>query len=312
MHADAAVGRGGARARVRAPRADRATSLADLGVSLRRETPGQHRAACPRCAGRKRRPGDGALAVRLGPDGTGVFYCHRCGWSGLLRPGEGSLDRRSASALAALRGLKRWGHGSELFSCPPEGVRPAGDETGAISPTRFLSSCPPEGVRPAGDETGAASPTRFLTSCPPEGVRPAGDENGAASPTRFLTRPGTRPSMAPGEAAAPPQSPAAAPEWPAVGLSPAARRLWDSRSLLTAGSPPARYFRGRGCELPPNDVGWHPALPHPCGYVGPCILALVTDVLSGEPVSIQRTWLAADGSGKAPVGRPRSAGPGCS
>src|SRR3954454_9593703 len=75
-----------------------------------------------------------------------------------------------------------------LFSCPPEGVRPAGDETGAASPTRFLPSCPPEGVRPAGDENGAASPTRFLPSCPPEVVRPAGDENGAASPTRFLPR----------------------------------------------------------------------------------------------------------------------------
>src|SRR3954471_5189377 len=56
-----------------------------------------------------------------------------------------------------------------LFSCPPEGVRPAGDENGAASPTRFLPSCPPEGVRPAGDENGAASPTRFLpsTTLPP-------------------------------------------------------------------------------------------------------------------------------------------------
>src|SRR3954469_5082278 len=26
------------------------------------------------------------------------------------------------------------------MSCPPEGVRPAGDETGAVSPTRFLTS----------------------------------------------------------------------------------------------------------------------------------------------------------------------------
>src|SRR3954471_23099875 len=70
-----------------------------------------------------------------------------------------------------------------LFSCPPEGVRPAGDETGAASPTRFLPSCPPEGVRPAGDETGAASPTRFLPSLTlaeatlEEAVRPhAGEE----------------------------------------------------------------------------------------------------------------------------------------
>ena len=39
------------------------------------------------------------------------------------------------------------------MSCPPEGARSAGDETGAVSPARFLPSCPPEVVRPAGDET---------------------------------------------------------------------------------------------------------------------------------------------------------------
>jgi hypothetical protein len=94
-------------------------------------------------------------------------------------------------------------------------------------------------------------------------------------------------------------------EHPSVGLSCAARRLWKARHPLTAGSPPARYLRGRGCDLPPNDVGWLPALPHPSGYIGPCVLALVTDILTGEPINIHRTWLAADGSGKAPVGKPR-------
>ena len=89
------------------------------------------------------------------------------------------------------------------------------------------------------------------------------------------------------------------------GLSGEAMALWRSCQQLVAGCPVIRYLQHRACPVPPNDVRWHPALRHPFGYVGPCLVALVTDVVTGEPINLHRTWLAADGSGKAPLDRPR-------
>jgi hypothetical protein len=57
--------------------------------------------------------------------------------------------------------------------------------------------------------------------------------------------------------------------------------------------------------LPESDVLWHPALHHPSGHVGPAIIAVVTDALSAERINLHRTWLAADGSGKADIPKPR-------
>ena len=85
----------------------------------------------------------------------------------------------------------------------------------------------------------------------------------------------------------------------------AALRLYGSCRPIEADTPAARYLIARGCALPENDVRWHPQLRHPCGYVGPALVALVTDVHTVEPISLHRTWLARDGSGKAPIDRPR-------
>src|SRR5689334_177600 len=60
--------------------------LAELGVRLRREQPGQHRAPCPECARAKSRPRDDALAVKIEPDGGATWFCHRCDWAGGLPP----------------------------------------------------------------------------------------------------------------------------------------------------------------------------------------------------------------------------------
>src|SRR3954453_9799706 len=57
-------------------------SLADLGIRLRDERPGEHRAACPRCAETKHRPRDDALAVKVELDDGATWTCHRCGWGG--------------------------------------------------------------------------------------------------------------------------------------------------------------------------------------------------------------------------------------
>lgn len=90
-----------------------------------------------------------------------------------------------------------------------------------------------------------------------------------------------------------------------AGLTAAAkRRLRDCRPL-TKGCAVSRYLEGRGCALPPAGILQHPALPHPSGYVGPCMVAVITDTVTSVPVSLHQTWLAHDGNGKAPVDRPR-------
>jgi putative DNA primase/helicase len=87
-----------------------------------------------------------------------------------------------------------------------------------------------------------------------------------------------------------------------------AAALWGARRPIAAATPAGRYLLGRGCALPPaaGDVGWLPDLWHPLeGRPFPGIVALVTDALTGAPLTVHRTWLTPDGSGKAPVGKPR-------
>jgi phage/plasmid primase-like uncharacterized protein len=45
-------------------------------------------------------------------------------------------------------------------------------------------------------------------------------------------------------------------------------------------------------------------LKHPAGYIGPALVALISDTLTGEPLSLHRTWIKPDGS-KAAVDPPR-------
>lgn len=91
-------------------------------------------------------------------------------------------------------------------------------------------------------------------------------------------------------------------------LSDWGRRLWASCRVITDGDPGGRYLDARGCRLPhpDGDLRWCPSLRHPCGHVGPALVALVTDVVTADPISLHRTWIADDGSGqKAPIDRPR-------
>ena len=83
--------------------------------------------------------------------------------------------------------------------------------------------------------------------------------------------------------------------------SPFAQSMWDKCQPIS-GTAQA-YLEARGCALPPpeSDLKWHPELRHgPCGYVGPALVALVTDTMTNEPLTLHRTWIMADGS-KAPV-----------
>jgi hypothetical protein len=65
-------------------RPDLGGALAGAGIHLRRLTPGEHRAPCPACAEAKRRSSDTALAVRIDADGSAVWVCFRCRWTGAV------------------------------------------------------------------------------------------------------------------------------------------------------------------------------------------------------------------------------------
>lgn len=66
------------------------------------------------------------------------------------------------------------------------------------------------------------------------------------------------------------------------------------------------YLEARQCAIPPadGDLRFDPAARHPAGYVGPCLVALVTNILAGAPLTLHRTWVNADGT-KADVEPPR-------
>lgn len=86
-----------------------------------------------------------------------------------------------------------------------------------------------------------------------------------------------------------------------------ARALWQSTRPLSELSVAVRYLDERCCAIPPDDgdLRVHPELPHPSGWTGPALVALVTDAIDLRPLTLHRTWLARDGSGKAAFASPR-------
>jgi putative DNA primase/helicase len=87
-------------------------------------------------------------------------------------------------------------------------------------------------------------------------------------------------------------------------LSDYGRDLWNACKPLHG--PALAYLKARHCAIPPEDgdLRCHPALKHPSGYAGPALVALVTDTITREPISMHRTWVKADGS-KAEIDPPR-------
>ena len=81
----------------------------------------------------------------------------------------------------------------------------------------------------------------------------------------------------------------------------AALLRWNSANPI-AGTLAAIYLASRGLTLPPTlAIRCHPGLKHPSGDTWPCMIALVTDGVDATQRAIHRTFLARDGSGKAPV-----------
>ena len=83
--------------------------------------------------------------------------------------------------------------------------------------------------------------------------------------------------------------------------STAALAIWQS-TALAVGTPVETYLLARGLNLSlPPSLRFHRGLKHPSGGIWPCMVALVTRGADNAPVAIHRTFLARDGSGKAPV-----------
>jgi putative DNA primase/helicase len=86
-----------------------------------------------------------------------------------------------------------------------------------------------------------------------------------------------------------------------------ARRVATALSIWRVAVPAngtliTKYLTSRGLEVsPPPTLRFHPGLKHPSGGVWPCMVALVARGPDGAPLAIHRTFLACDGSGKAPV-----------
>ena len=89
-------------------------------------------------------------------------------------------------------------------------------------------------------------------------------------------------------------------------IEPWAAAFWTSCRPIDDACAAGRYLARRGCMLPDCDpeeshLRWRLDVRHRTGHVGPAIVAMVTDVATGEPISLHRTWITPDGSGKAEV-----------
>ncbi len=80
-----------------------------------------------------------------------------------------------------------------------------------------------------------------------------------------------------------------------------ALRLWEA-SAPARGTLAETYLLSRGLRFPlPATIRFHAGLKHPTGGIWPAMVALVTRGTDDAPLAIHRTFLARDGSGKAPV-----------
>jgi putative DNA primase/helicase len=87
-------------------------------------------------------------------------------------------------------------------------------------------------------------------------------------------------------------------------LSDYGHSLWNETRPLYGVA--VEYLKARRCVIPPSDsdLRFHPSLKHPGGYIGPALVGLVSDAVTGLPLSLHRTWIQNDGR-KADVETPR-------
>jgi putative DNA primase/helicase len=77
--------------------------------------------------------------------------------------------------------------------------------------------------------------------------------------------------------------------------------IWNA-AVSGDGSLAETYLAARGLHLTlPPTLRFHAGLKHPSSSIWPAMVALVTHGVDDAPLAIHRTFLACDGSGKAPV-----------
>ncbi|MGE3992649.1 DUF7146 domain-containing protein [Pseudorhodoplanes sp.] len=93
----------------------------------------------------------------------------------------------------------------------------------------------------------------------------------------------------------------AKPDGDAVKRTEVALAIWRG-AQSAVGTLVETYLCSRGLmiQIPPS-IRFHAGLRHPSGGVWPAMVALVTLGVDGNPIGIHRTFLARDGSAKAPV-----------
>jgi putative DNA primase/helicase len=83
--------------------------------------------------------------------------------------------------------------------------------------------------------------------------------------------------------------------------SKAALAIWRA-TTPAGGTMVETYLASRGLKLPlPPRLHFHTWLKHPSGGIWPAMVALVTRGADDTPTAIHRTFLARNGTGKAPV-----------
>jgi hypothetical protein len=83
--------------------------------------------------------------------------------------------------------------------------------------------------------------------------------------------------------------------------SKSALKIWQS-GRLAKGTAAEIYLRSRGLHLPVlQTIRFCARLKHPSGSFWPAMVSLVTCGIDDVPLAIHRTFLARDGSGKAPL-----------
>lgn len=57
------------------------------------------------------------------------------------------------------------------------------------------------------------------------------------------------------------------------------------------------YLKARHCRIPPTDgdLRYDASLKHSTGYVGPALVARITDAVTREALTLHRTWVRPDG-----------------
>ena len=86
-----------------------------------------------------------------------------------------------------------------------------------------------------------------------------------------------------------------------------AEKLWQSCYAIS--DTALQYLQARCCVIPPvdGDLRWHPNIKNgKCNWTGPALVARVTDAVTGEPMTLHRTWISTNGT-NAPIEEPRLA-----